>query len=271
MQINLEDKVNQLISTTRKLVNTQLHSLKMLAALSEDLEHMGKAVAESREYFERTQVALTSNPIEVSQTGHLFPSEKITSLFESVLQSTQKTEDSQVPETTVIQDQASLLYLSQMCQLGSETVAPSPCLASSLSPESKNRLKAVLQNISLPSQTSAPNPFPIEREETVTQPYDLSSSSLYQPNQYALGSGILEPIDHRTYLNAPHISSFEHRIKDDEGETQPQLYCICRKPKSGRMITCKGQFCRLRLFHMACFKMNRIPKQPWYCYDCSNA
>ncbi|XP_077299989.1 uncharacterized protein LOC143920868 [Arctopsyche grandis] len=261
--INLEDKVTHLLSVSRKLMNTQLHSLKMLALLNDELDHLDKAFAESRivsvgnQFFQRTQTASTSNPIETSQARrlHSIPDSKL--MFDLMIQSKPfKPEVSQLPALTIqetpitntspklIQDQTSLLYLSHKYQ-SDNPLAPNPGLSAPLPPESEINLQALIHKEALPStsQSSAP----IVKEETNSDRYDLASSLLYLSNQYRTRADVHEPM-----------------------EPEERVYCICQQSLSENMIACMGKCCRIKLFHLACVNLHDIPQLPWFCPDCSN-
>ena len=47
-----------------------------------------------------------------------------------------------------------------------------------------------------------------------------------------------------------------------------RLYCICQQKESGRMIACDNEACPVIWFHVACLKMQRIPKGKWFCDAC---
>lgn len=46
------------------------------------------------------------------------------------------------------------------------------------------------------------------------------------------------------------------------------LYCVCRKPESGRMIACDSQTCSGVWFHYSCVGLKRKPRGKWYCPKC---
>ena len=49
---------------------------------------------------------------------------------------------------------------------------------------------------------------------------------------------------------------------------EKKLYCICQQEESGRMIACDNEACPVIWFHVACLKMQRIPKGKWFCEAC---
>ena len=48
------------------------------------------------------------------------------------------------------------------------------------------------------------------------------------------------------------------------------LWCYCKRGEFGEMIACDNELCPIIWFHTQCLKMTSIPKNDWYCPDCSN-
>ena len=46
------------------------------------------------------------------------------------------------------------------------------------------------------------------------------------------------------------------------------IYGICQKGSSGRMIACDNHSCKYQWFHYQCIGMKRAPKGTWYCSTC---
>ena len=51
----------------------------------------------------------------------------------------------------------------------------------------------------------------------------------------------------------------------DSEEVNEELYCICHKPESGRMIACDNSNCSIKWFHYGCVGIKRAPRGKWYC------
>jgi len=49
--------------------------------------------------------------------------------------------------------------------------------------------------------------------------------------------------------------------------TNPDDTCLCKEPASGQMLQCLSGFCKVKLFHLACMKLQRIPKR-YICPSC---
>ena len=49
------------------------------------------------------------------------------------------------------------------------------------------------------------------------------------------------------------------------------VYCICQKGSSGRMIACENRSCQYQWFHYQCVGIKRAPKGDWYCPTCKKS
>ena len=49
------------------------------------------------------------------------------------------------------------------------------------------------------------------------------------------------------------------------------LWCHCKCGEFGEMIACDNELCPILWFHTKCLKMTCIPKNYWYCPDCSKS
>ena len=66
------------------------------------------------------------------------------------------------------------------------------------------------------------------------------------------------------------------RAESDAVSVQPgpstssaDIYCYCRGPESGEMITCDNASCPYVWFHFHCLKLHGPPRcKRWYCPDC---
>ena len=56
----------------------------------------------------------------------------------------------------------------------------------------------------------------------------------------------------------------EHQDSDKENE----VFCVCQKPESGRMIGCDNPECNITWFHYKCVGIKRAPRGKWYCSHC---
>eukprot|EP00795_Rhopilema_esculentum_P015969 gene15969-7301_t len=48
-----------------------------------------------------------------------------------------------------------------------------------------------------------------------------------------------------------------------------KLFCICRGPEFGNMITCKNQSCEIGRYHYSCVNIKRAPRNGWVCQNCA--
>lgn len=56
--------------------------------------------------------------------------------------------------------------------------------------------------------------------------------------------------------------------KENQTDDQSDVYCLCRKGESGRMIACDNASCSVEWFHYKCVGITRKPKGKWYCPNC---
>ena len=49
------------------------------------------------------------------------------------------------------------------------------------------------------------------------------------------------------------------------------VFCICQKGSSGRMIACDNRSCKYQWFHYQCVGIKRAPRGVWYCPTCKKA
>ena len=61
-----------------------------------------------------------------------------------------------------------------------------------------------------------------------------------------------------------HNLESQHLDSDKENE----VYCVCQKPESGRMIACDNPKCSIAWFHYKCVGIKRAPRGKWYCSQC---
>ncbi|CAC5418438.1 unnamed protein product [Mytilus coruscus] len=52
--------------------------------------------------------------------------------------------------------------------------------------------------------------------------------------------------------------------KDDKNN-ETETWCLCSKPKYGRMIKCENLECP---YHYKCVNIRRKPRGKWYCFNC---
>ena len=60
-----------------------------------------------------------------------------------------------------------------------------------------------------------------------------------------------------------------HSKQEELTASSEELWCICRKKSSGKMIICTGSSCQIRKFHYKCVGIKRKPRKEWICIDCS--
>ena len=56
----------------------------------------------------------------------------------------------------------------------------------------------------------------------------------------------------------------EPRCSDDDG----RVWCTCRRPRFGKMVTCSYPSCPVGEFHLQCVHLQRMPKRVWFCGVC---
>ena len=61
--------------------------------------------------------------------------------------------------------------------------------------------------------------------------------------------------------------SFEPGCSDASKENN-QVFCVCQKPESGKMIACDNSNCDIHWFHYKCVGVKRAPRGKWYCSSC---
>ena len=54
----------------------------------------------------------------------------------------------------------------------------------------------------------------------------------------------------------------------DASKENNQVFCVCRKPESGKMIACDNSNCNIHWFHYKCVGVKRAPRGKWYCSSC---
>lgn len=54
-----------------------------------------------------------------------------------------------------------------------------------------------------------------------------------------------------------------------EPSVHVESWCYCRKGEEGEMVRCGGSECEVRLFHLRCTRLTRVPKRKWLCQNCS--
>lgn len=61
----------------------------------------------------------------------------------------------------------------------------------------------------------------------------------------------------------------EEETKIENGDAEPEKYCYCNGPDSGRMLACDGKQCKQEWFHFDCIGIKEAPdSKKWYCDDC---
>ncbi|KAK3884698.1 hypothetical protein Pcinc_011018 [Petrolisthes cinctipes] len=50
---------------------------------------------------------------------------------------------------------------------------------------------------------------------------------------------------------------------------EKEAWCYCRKGEEGDMVLCSNKECKVRLFHLRCTRLTKVPKRKWLCKICS--
>ncbi|KAK3889998.1 hypothetical protein Pcinc_006047 [Petrolisthes cinctipes] len=50
---------------------------------------------------------------------------------------------------------------------------------------------------------------------------------------------------------------------------EKEAWCYCRKGEEGDMVLCCNKECKVRLFHLRCPRLTKVPKRKWLCKICS--
>ncbi len=66
----------------------------------------------------------------------------------------------------------------------------------------------------------------------------------------------------------PEILTSKMFSKEQETATD-ELWCLCQKKASGRMIICAGESCQISRFHYKCVNIQRKSRKDWFRPDCS--
>ena len=66
----------------------------------------------------------------------------------------------------------------------------------------------------------------------------------------------------------PEILTRKMFSKEQETATD-ELWCLCQKKASGRMIICAGESCQISRFHYKCVNIQRKPRKDWFCPNCA--
>ena len=68
----------------------------------------------------------------------------------------------------------------------------------------------------------------------------------------------------------PELICKKLKYMDDESEIigSDRLWCICRKPRFGKMISCHNDDCTIEWFHYSCVGIKRKPANAWFCPQC---
>lgn len=53
-----------------------------------------------------------------------------------------------------------------------------------------------------------------------------------------------------------------------EESFEAEIWCLCRKPESGRMVACDSGDCGIVWFHYRCVGLKRKPRGDWFCPKC---
>ena len=72
----------------------------------------------------------------------------------------------------------------------------------------------------------------------------------------------------RDHIKLPTVDHDEN--DDDVGQTEEDdgRWCFCKTPKGGSMIGCEDPSCVTKWFHLSCLRMEKCPKNKWFCPNC---
>ena len=68
----------------------------------------------------------------------------------------------------------------------------------------------------------------------------------------------------------PELLTRKLRYGCDKREESDTLWCICKRPQFGKMISCESSLCSIKRFHYECVKLTRKPRGEWFCVKCKN-
>ncbi|KAH7958673.1 hypothetical protein HPB49_004137 [Dermacentor silvarum] len=100
--------------------------------------------------------------------------------------------------------------------------------------------------------------------------YKVSSlcKSMVQRCQLYFECVVLPELCFSHWTNRGSCDTSEEEAQDSEPPTDV-LYCVCRKPESGKMIRCDSGSCKFKWFHFDCVNLQRAPRaKKWYCAEC---
>lgn len=62
----------------------------------------------------------------------------------------------------------------------------------------------------------------------------------------------------------------ESEVNQETSQTtcDNQVFCVCRKPESGKMVMCDNKQCSIEWFHFTCVGLKRKPRGKWLCPNC---
>ena len=95
---------------------------------------------------------------------------------------------------------------------------------------------------------------------------DVISDALERASKF-FKVGILPELVGKWFSKAPSFTSMPEEVPQDPADG---LWCYCKRGEFGEMIACDNELCPIIWFHTHCLKMTSIPKNDWYCPDCSN-
>ena len=92
----------------------------------------------------------------------------------------------------------------------------------------------------------------VERDEEYIE--NLTSKMDNFVMEYLIPELISRKLDYLNEINASDKSS---------------VFCLCKRPAFGKMITCGNDDCMIEQFHYECVNLKRKPQKKWFCGECS--
>ena len=84
--------------------------------------------------------------------------------------------------------------------------------------------------------------------------------------------GILPEVLGKWYSRLSHYqttSTPQESASSGPTNVEKEVWCYCKSEKDGQLIGCDNEQCKVGWFHTDCLRITKIPKEKWFCPDCS--